>query len=60
MQLLTRDFWILENCFYFLEDLPDGFIVTGKNTKKIQKVSEKLQKRCKKQWNKKMQKIMQN
>ena len=60
MQLLTSDLWILENCFYFLEDLPDGFIVTGKNTKKIQKVSDKLQKRCKKQFEKKIQKIMQN
>ena len=41
-------------------DLPDGFIVTGKNTKNIQKISEKLKKRNKKQWNKKIQKIMQN
>ena len=41
-------------------DLPDGFIVTGKNTKKIQKISEKLKKRNEKQWNKKIQKIMQN
>ena len=38
-------------------DLPDGFIVTGKNTKKIQKVSDKLQKRCKKQWDKKLEKL---
>lgn len=59
MQLLTSDLWILENCFDFLSDLPDGFIVTGKNTKKIQKISEKLKKRNEKQWNKKIQKIMQ-
>ena len=38
-------------------DLPDGFIVTGKNTKKIQNVSDKLQKRCKKQWDKKLEKL---
>ena len=60
MQLLTSDLWLLENCFDFLMDLPDGFIVTGKNTKNIQKISEKLKKRNKKQWNKKIQKIMQN
>ena len=57
MQLLTSDLWLLENCFDFLMDLPDGFIVTGKNTKKIQKVSDKLQKRCKKQFEKKIEKL---
>lgn len=60
MQLLTSDLWILENCFDFLSDLPDGFIVTWKNTRKIEKIRDKLQKRCKKQFDKKMQKIMQN
>lgn len=57
MQLLTNDLWILENCFDFLSDLPDGFIVTWKNTRKIEKIRDKLEKRCKKQFDKKMQKL---
>lgn len=57
MQLLTSDLWILENCFDFLSDLPDGFIVTWKNTRKIEKIRDKLEKRCKKQFDKKMQKL---
>ena len=57
MQVLTSDLWILENCFDFLSDLPDGFIVTWKNTRKIEKVRDKLEKRCKKQFDKKMQKL---
>ncbi len=57
MQLLTSDLWFLDNCFDFLSDIPDGFIVTWKNTKKIEKVRDKLEKRCKKQFDKKMQKL---